>query len=237
MQKSKILVLDNNINFLNYLTNIFIKEDVNNEFNLIKFNDPNDAIQEILKEEFHIIIVDFLVYTAYLNVIDICKLIKNSYINSSSHIIALIPESNKEKKSNTYNLSFFDDFIDKPSIEANSLINKLKALVKCNSNQKFIIKKKDYKYTLNEKEIPLTNTEFGILKIISDGKNEYYSSLDVCELINEKNLNEINNPSTIRVHIKNIRKKINNVIGIDFITTISKKGYSIHNVSIMDFDS
>lgn len=90
---------------------------------------------------------------------------------------------------------------------------------------------------MNEKEIPLTNTEFEILKIISHGKNEYYSSLDVCELINEKNLNEINNPSTIRVHIKNIRKKINNVIGIDFITTISKKGYSIQNVSIMDFDS
>lgn len=242
MQKFKVLIVDDDYNFLDYIKNVFSNEnEFKDDFELTTINNPENAIKELLKKEFHIIILDFYFLNSSLDGIDICNLIRNSYMNRDSYIIAISCESDKEKQLGIYNSALFDDFLYKMDVDHRMLVSKLKAVVrreyKGYDGQRFIIKKRNYKYTLNDKEIPLTNTEFKILKIIALGKKDYHSSLDICEIINEEVENEVNNPSTIRVHVKNIRKKISLNCGTDFITTIAKKGYITQNVSIMDFDS
>lgn len=241
MQKFKVLIVDADFNFLDYIENIFSNEDeFKDDFELTSINNPENAIKKILESEYHIIILDFYFLNSKLDGIDICNLIRKSYLNKNSYIIAISSESNIEKQLRIYNSALFDDFIHKIGFEHRMLISKLKAVVrreyKGYGSQRFIIKKRNYKYTLNDKEIHLTNTEFRILKILTLEKKEFYSSLDICEIINEEIETEINSPSTIRVHIKNIRKKISLNSETDFITTIAKKGYVTQNVSIMDLD-
>lgn len=96
---------------------------------------------------------------------------------------------------------------------------------------KDVLYKMDFEYYLNGEKVDLTFTEYKILKILAQREKEVYGSKDISGLLNNE-LEISTNSSTVRVHIKNIRSKLEK-IGLNYIKTINKKGYVLLKLEVL----
>lgn len=76
-------------------------------------------------------------------------------------------------------------------------------------------------------EIPLTKTEFGILELLITNRGRVFSLVQIYEHVwNEQSI--LNSESTVSVHIKRLRKKIEtNVKAPEYIKTVWGVGYRV----------
>lgn len=82
-----------------------------------------------------------------------------------------------------------------------------------------------YQVTRNEKEIEFTLTEFRILKLLVENKDRVMTREDLLEEIGADKSKSDNR--TIDVHIRNIRKKLEEGHSCEYIDTIRGIGYRI----------
>ena len=75
----------------------------------------------------------------------------------------------------------------------------------------------------NDKEIKLTKTEFAILKLLMINKNQVISKSLILERIS--NDTEDCTDSSLKQHISNLRKKLNDIINKDYIESVWGIGY------------
>ncbi|OME75978.1 DNA-binding response regulator [Paenibacillus sp. FSL A5-0031] len=85
-----------------------------------------------------------------------------------------------------------------------------------------------HQVSFQEKELPLTPKEFGILRLFLSNKGRLFHREDIIELL--WGTSHISDDRTVDTHIKNIRNKLND-IGIDghkVIKTVWGTGYICH---------
>ncbi len=232
MDKYNILIIDDNRYILEFFRILFENE---SEYELFAFSDPIAAYDLVLKVGFHIIFLDF--YMHPINGGDLCNMIRNSPLNNFAYIICITGEHNKEKQLSIFQSAPFDKFLVKGVDDGLMIAERVKAIIRREKknyvkNEPHILLKKDFKYYLGEREIPLTHTEFEILRVLASNHQDFYTSAMISELLNKKLPGEITNSSTIRVHIKSIRDKLQNIDPVsEFIITIPRKGYVLANLS------
>lgn len=121
-----------------------------------------------------------------------------------------------------------DDYITKPfeTIELIARVdNVLRRNKKINDNIRFKNINIDINSRLvylNNKEIDLTNKEYGLLLVLIKNKNIALSREKLLELV--WNYDFLGDTRTVDIHIKNLRKKLNLV---DDIVTVHKYGYRL----------
>ena len=177
----------------------------------------------------------------HLDGFSVCKMAREM---SNMPIIMLTAKSNEDDKLKGYDLGA-DDYMTKP-FRPLELVARVKAQLRRYKRYNhpraqaaagssliihggLVMNVKTHECLLDEKPLPLTPTEFSILKILCERKGEAVSSEDLFHSVwKDEYYSKSNN--TITVHIRHLREKMNDSVEHPkYIKTIWGVGYKIEN--------
>jgi DNA-binding response OmpR family regulator len=219
----KILIIEDekNLNKIlqdNFKTNNFI----------VDYTEKGETGLSLAKtNKYDLIVLDYNLPD--LNGKTICQRIRKEKIHTP--IIMITARSQSEDKIEMLNLGV-DDYITKPFLFA-ELLARVKAVTRrpekiensIISIEDIVIDLNKFKVTKNNKKINLTPKEFLILEYLIRNRGVAVSQEDIMENVWDRNVNILS--KTVKTHIMNLRKKINQDSQKDIIKTIKRKKYII----------
>lgn len=207
----------------------------NENFEVLKFYSPTDALRCIDNTEIDLAILDVMM--PEINGFELCRKIREKY----TYPIIMLTAKDAEIDRITGLTIGADDYIAKP-FRPLELVARVKAQIRRYKryntplNEKsdniielsgLILNTKTYECTLNEKKLSLTPTEFAILKILCEEKGNVVSSEELFHRI-WKNEYFSKSNNTITVHIRHLREKMNDSAeNPKYIKTVWGIGYKI----------
>jgi two-component system response regulator VanR len=225
-----ILVLDDE-QAITDLIEIYLK---NENYNVFKFYNGEDALKCIESESIDLAILDIMLPD--VNGLSICQRIRENYTFPVIMLTAKVEEIDKI----TGLTLGADDYITKPFLPL-EMVARVKAQLrrykKYNSapvqndtviiHSGLVIDVNTHECLLNEKPLSLTPTEFSILRILCEQKGNVVSSEQLFhEIWGDEYFSKSNN--TITVHIRHLREKMNDSVeNPKYIKTIWGVGYKI----------
>lgn len=229
----QIIVVDDEIEITD-LIELYLK---NENFNVLKFYSPLDALRCIENTKIDLAVLDVMM--PEMNGFELCRKIREKY----TYPIIMLTAKDSEIDKITGLTIGADDYIAKP-FRPLELVARVKAQLRrykkyntpINENANdviihsgLVLNTKTHECTLNEKPLTLTPTEFSILKILCEEKGNVVSSEELFHRIwNDEYFNKNNN--TITVHIRHLREKMNDSFeNPKFIKTVWGIGYKIEN--------
>ena len=224
-----ILVLDDEKEIAD-LVEVYLK---NENYNVYKFYNSEEAIKCIDKESLDMAILDIMI--AGKNGFEICRYIREKGLKFPIIMLTAKIEDNDKIKGLTLGA---DDYITKP-FNPLELIARVKSqlrrytLYNEGKNKKdlieingLIIDKDEHKCMLYDEEIDLTPIEFDILLYLSNNKGKVISSEELFENVWKEKYFDSNN--TVMVHIRRIREKLReDTKKPKFIKTVWGVGYKL----------
>lgn len=226
----KILVVDDEKEIAD-LAAVYLE---NENYTVLKCYTARDAIQYIENETIDLAILDVMLPD--MNGFEICQRIRSQF---NYPIIMLTAKVEATDKITGLTLGA-DDYITKPFLPL-ELIARVKAQLRrfkrYNTGAKLeddiftcgglILNCKTHECTLNEKPLPLTPTEFSILRILCQNKGNVVHSEDMFHSIWGEEYYSKNN-NTITVHIRHLREKMGDSFeSPKYIKTVWGVGYKI----------
>lgn len=230
---TKILVVDDEKAIAN-LIELYLK---NENFIVFKCYTGTEAMKVIETEQLDMAILDIMLPD--IDGFSICQRIRDSY---NFPIIMLTAKDEEVDKITGLTLGA-DDYVTKP-FRPLELVARVKAQLRrftkynqLNKSQNedivsiagLVIDKNTHECFLNERPLSLTPTEFSILWVLCENKGQVISSDRLFrEVWGDKYFS--NNNSTIMVHIRNLREKMNDSAeNPKYIKTVWGVGYKIEN--------
>ena len=224
-----ILVLDDEKEIAD-LVEVYLK---NENYNVYKFYNSEEAIKCIDKESLDMAILDIMI--AGKNGFEICRYIREKGLKFPIIMLTAKIEDNDKIKGLTLGA---DDYITKP-FNPLELIARVKSqlrrytLYNEGKNKKnlieingLIIDKDEHKCMLYDEEIDLTPIEFEILLYLANNKGKVISSEELFENVWKEKYFDSNN--TVMVHIRRIREKLReDTKKPKFIKTVWGVGYKL----------
>lgn len=207
----------------------------NENFEVLKFYSPTDALICIDNTEIDLAILDVML--PEMNGFELCRKIREKY----TYPIIMLTAKDAEIDRITGLTIGADDYIAKP-FRPLELVARVKAQLRrykrynAPKNEQnsdviehsgLVMNTKTYECTLNEKKLTLTPTEFSILKILCEEKGNVVSSEELFHRIwKDEYFSKSNN--TITVHIRHLREKMNDSAeNPKYIKTVWGIGYKI----------
>ena len=224
-----ILVLDDEKEIAD-LVEVYLK---NENYNVYKFYNSEEAIKCIDKESLDMAILDIMI--AGKNGFEICRYIREKGLKFPIIMLTAKIEDNDKIKGLTLGA---DDYITKP-FNPLELIARVKSqlrrytLYNEGKNKKdlieingLIIDKDEHKCLLYDNQIDLTPIEFDILLYLITNKGKVISSEELFEKVWKEKYFDSNN--TVMVHIRRIREKLReDTKKPKFIKTVWGVGYKL----------
>ena len=224
-----ILVLDDEKEIAD-LVEVYLK---NENYNVYKFYNSEEAIKCIDKESLDMAILDIMI--SGKNGFEICRYIREKGLKFPIIMLTAKIEDNDKIKGLTLGA---DDYITKPfnplelvarvksQLRRYTLYNEgknKKDLIEING---LIIDKDEHKCMLYDEEIDLTPIEFDILLYLANNKGKVISSEELFENVWKEKYFDSNN--TVMVHIRRIREKLReDTKKPKFIKTVWGVGYKL----------
>lgn len=223
MQKSKVLIIEDNPDTLKFLSHI-----LGNEYVVSTAENAITGIEIAKTEQPDLILLDVML--PHLNGLDACQLLRGDEKTSSIPIIIVSAKNRAGDITNGLNIGA-DDYISKP-FDAKELIARIKARLRISAKQRAtaeVLRAGDLSIevtnrivTMKDKTIDLTLTEFDILRCLVQNAGETVGRKKIIEFVWARSNKKINE-RTIDVHIRSIRKKIpeitphlNSVYGVGY---------------------
>ncbi len=204
-----ILVLDDEKEIAD-LVEVYLK---NENYNVYKFYNSEDAIKCIDEEKLDMAILDIMINGK--NGFEICKYIRDKGLKFPIIMLTAKIEDNDKIKGLTLGA---DDYVTKP-FNPLELVARVKSqfrrytLYNDAQDKKDIIEingltieKQEHKCLLYDKEIDLTPLEFEILLYLANNRGKVISSEELFEKVWKEKYFDSNN--TVMVHIRRIREKL-----------------------------
>ena len=204
-----ILVLDDEKEIAD-LVEVYLK---NENYNVYKFYNSEDAIKCIDEEKLDMAILDIMINGK--NGFEICKYIRDKGLKFPIIMLTAKIEDNDKIKGLTLGA---DDYVTKP-FNPLELVARVKSqfrrytLYNDSQDKKDIIEingltieKQEHKCLLYDKEIDLTPLEFEILLYLANNRGKVISSEELFEKVWKEKYFDSNN--TVMVHIRRIREKL-----------------------------
>lgn len=234
-----VLLIDDDNSFLNSVTN-FLKR---SGFCVVQAKDGKEGLKALdTKENIDIIVVDLLM--PVIDGTEFCKEVRKKESSKDIPILMLTALSDISDKFVAFE-SGADDYLTKP-FESLELLLRIKSLIKRNkvgkkqsqitiSNQSGTIKldKRKSSIYILEKSIRLTVSEFSIVEYLLKRKDTPISSEELLEKVIGNSSS--GDTSSIRFHIKNIRKKIEKEPSTPkILINIQGLGYTISEATLLN---
>ncbi|SCJ94693.1 Transcriptional regulatory protein walR [uncultured Eubacterium sp.] len=230
----KILIVDDEPEIAD-LMEVYLK---NENYEVYKFYTAREALACI-----HTNVMDLAILDLMLPDIDglaLCQKIRDKY---TYPVIMLTAKDGEMDKITGLTLGA-DDYVTKPfrPLEVVARVkSQLRRYKKYNSLQEIddsgdrmihsdlILNRKTHECTLNEEVIPLTPTEFSLLRILLENKGSVVSAEDLFHQIwQDEYYSKANN--TITVHVRHLREKLGDSVDKPkYIKTIWGLGYKIES--------
>ena len=208
MQKSKILVIEDNEDTLKFLSHI-----LSPEFEVVLAENAVIGIDFARNQQPDLILLDIML--PHLNGLDALQLLRADEKTSAIPVIILSAKNRSTDVTTGLNVGA-DDYVAKP-FDAKELIARIKARLRIAQSRKgtadaivvgdLRIDVTSRKTSFRAKEADLTLTEFDILRCLAQNAGEVVSRKKIIEFVWSRSKKEIND-RTIDVHIRSIRKKI-----------------------------
>ncbi len=224
----KILIVDDEKEIAD-LIEVYLK---NEGYETVKCFTGKDALETVRKTEFDLAILDLMLPDA--DGFSICSAIREKY---KYPVIMLTARTQDIDKITGLTLGA-DDYVTKPfnplelTARVKAHLRRYKQYNAETENQNVIeinglsINNETHKCFVFDEEIPLTPTEFGILRLLCENAGRVVSTEDIFEKVwGEKYLDSNN---TVMVHIRRIREKLHEPSrNPRFVKTVWGVGYKI----------
>ncbi len=217
-----IIVLEDNKNINLILKNILIKEG----YNVFPSFNAFDALKDFKENYIDCILTDLM-----LPIMSGEEFIQEIRKESNVHIIIISAKTTNPDKLEGLKKGA-DDYLFKPFLEEEVIIKLKNLFIKKDfkenittfNKKEIIFQEGKTQIILNNKPIDLTNVEYQMLHLLIRENNKVISReqfLDSLYSFDDEVYDRV-----IDVHIRNIRKKINNIYNKELIKTVYGLGYS-----------
>ena len=221
MEKKKIFIIEKKKKIRNELCTFLNKYGYEAIYSL----DFEHVIDEVLREKYHLILLD--INLPFFDGYHICREIRKK---SSVPIIVVTSRDSEVDELMSMNLGA-DDFITKP-YNTQILLARISSLLRRTynnqeaeileyNNLQLDLSKSEVKYKDNK--IELSKNESKILYVLIKNKEKIVSRNDIIEALWESD--EFVDDNTLTVNINRLRKKLEEIGAIDFLKTKRGLGY------------
>ncbi len=221
MEKKKIFIIEDDEKIRNELCTFLNKYGYEAIYSL----DFEHVIDEVLREKYHLILLD--INLPFFDGYHICREIRKK---SSVPIIVVTSRDSEVDELMSMNLGA-DDFITKP-YNTQILLARISSLLRRTynnqeseileyNNLQLDLSKSEVKYKDNK--IELSKNESKILYVLIKNKEKIVSRNDIIEALWESD--EFVDDNTLTVNINRLRKKLEEIGAIDFLKTKRGLGY------------
>ncbi|MDD4370333.1 MAG: VanR-ABDEGLN family response regulator transcription factor [Anaerostipes sp.] len=231
MKQENVLVVDDEKEIADFIE-LYLK---NENYNVFKFYNGQDAIQCVKEEELELAILDVM-----LPDVDGFSVLKEIRKEHNFPVIMLTAKTDSMDKINGLTLGA-DDYIEKP-FEPLELMARVKAQLRRftrynDGKQKdtedvlefagLMLNRNSHQCVFGNQEIALTPLEFSILWILIQNKGKVISSENLFEEVWQEKYFK-NNNNTVMVHIRHLREKLQTAMGPkEIIKTVWGVGYKV----------
>jgi DNA-binding response OmpR family regulator len=224
----KILLIEDEENLSNSIMNFLKREGYQCE----PVDSYDDALMKINMYQYDIVLVDITIKGG--NGLDVIKKIKEKRINSG--IIIISAKNSLDDKIHGLDLGA-DDYLTKPFHLA-ELIARIKSVFRRKNfeGEKDIIFNEIKINTdanevkIHDKPLTLTKKELDLLVYFLANKNRVLTKESIAEHLWGDNIDTVDSFDFIYTHIKNLRKKILDMGGGDYIKSVYGMGYKFEAV-------
>lgn len=217
----KILVVEDNIEINHIITNMLKKDgyEVTSCFNAI------EALEAFSKDNYFCVVTDLM-----MPIMSGKELIKKIRVDYYGLIIAVTAKTGIDDKLNILSIGA-DDYIVKPFTKEEILLkirNYHNKLMKSNhkvklNNGEIIFNFHNNQLIVNNEIVNLTSIEYLIMKYFVNNLNRIISREELMRKVYYDDLDVFDR--AIDGHIKNIRKKLSNLVDTKYIITVYGMGY------------
>jgi DNA-binding response OmpR family regulator len=192
--------------------------------------DGEEAIESVSENDYDLVVLDLNL--PKVDGIDVCRFIRST--NAATGILMLTARSTTEERVFGLNAGA-DDYLIKP-FHFTELLARVHAVLRRSSIVRQVILKcgrltldpNNMQVTYGDELLSLTTKEFGILEYLLINKDRIVSQEELLEHIWDNNADMFT--QTVKVHINNLRKKLDSAGAVNLIQTIKNKGYLIKEV-------
>ena len=222
---------------------ILIIEDEISIVELLKYNltasgfdvdvcfDGDSALDNIFGDiKYDLIIVDWMLPN--ISGLELCRRVRKDKTTKNIPLIMLTAKGEEEDKLRAFETEI-DDYITKP-FSVNELVARIKAVLKrlrpIFYNEVLTYKGiqldvSTHRVTRDETEINLGPTEFNLLRFLMENQGKVFSRQQLLDYV--WTTSPYVEPRTVDVHIRRLRKALNEGFEYDPIRTIRSAGYSL----------
>jgi len=221
----RILIIEDEESLANNISDILTKEGYLAEI----APDGEQGLEKGLGGDFNLIVLDILL--PKLNGYEVLRELRRQ--KNATPVLILTIKNSVENRVEGLDLGA-DDYLIKP-FAIPELLARIRTLLRRNSQDKTSTLKADSvvldtvkrEATVNGKKINLTPKEYSILELLLYNKNRVLSRLSIAEYVWGDNFDLFSMTNFVDVHIKNIRKKIDEYSDEKIIKTIRGIGFII----------
>ena len=225
--KPKILIIEDEIS-ISELVKYNLEK---NNYSVDVCKDGESAIDQIFGDvKYDLMIVDWMIPS--LSGLEISRRVRKNKDTKNIPIIMLTAKSEEADKVRAFN-SEIDDYITKP-FSVNELIARVKAVLKRIrpafydeklTYQGIILDISTHKVSRDGVDIKLGPTEFNLLRFLMENQGRVFSRQQLLDYV--WTTSPYVEPRTVDVHIRRLRKSLNDGFKLDPIRTIRSAGYSL----------
>ncbi len=221
MDRKNIFIIEDDVKIRNELCTFLSKYGYEANYSL----DFEHVIDEVLKEKYHLILLD--INLPYFDGYFICREIRKK---SSIPIIVVTSRDSEVDELMSMNLGA-DDFITKP-YNTQILLARISSLLRrtYNNQESEILEYNNLELNLSKSEveykgnkIELSKNESRILYVLIKNKEKIVSRNEIIESLWESD--EFVDDNTLTVNINRLRKKLEEIGAVDYLKTKRGQGY------------
>ena len=221
----RILIIEDEESLASNISNILTKEGYLTEI----APDGEMGLEKGLSGDFNLIVLDILL--PKLNGYEVLRELRRQ--KNATPVLILTIKNSVENRVEGLD-SGADDYLIKP-FAIPELLARIRTLLRRNSQDKTATLEADNlvldtikkEATVNGKRINLTPKEYSILELLLYNKNRVLSRLSIAEYVWGDNFDLFSMTNFVDVHIKNIRKKIDEYSNEKIIKTVRGIGFII----------
>ena len=225
--KPKILIIEDEIS-ISELVKYNLEK---NNYSVDVCEDGESAIDQIFGDvKYDLMIIDWMIPN--LSGLEIARRVRKAKDTKNIPIIMLTAKSEESDKVMAFN-SEIDDYITKP-FSVNELVARVKAVLKRLrpvfydeklTYQGIILDISTHKVSRDGVDIKLGPTEFNLLRFLMENQGRVFSRQQLLDYV--WTTSPYVEPRTVDVHIRRLRKSLNDGFKLDLIRTIRSAGYSL----------
>jgi DNA-binding response OmpR family regulator len=224
----RILIIEDEESLARNISDILIKEGYLTEI----ASDGEQGLQKGLNQDFNLLILDILL--PKLNGYEVLRELRRNKIKTP--VLMLTIKNSVDDRVNGLD-SGADDYLIKPFAIA-ELLARIRTLLRRNAEDKssalgagdLVLDTTKREAFMNNKSLNLTPKEYSILELLLYNKNRVLSRLSIAEYVWGDNFDLFNMTNFVDVHIKNIRKKLDELSDEKLIKTVRGIGFMIEEL-------